>query len=128
MIADLYKFGPAWIIRPAPALFKIPRIAPGIKHLQVARRCNVERFPARQFNTGRDIVQLDIALMSVHYPQAIKLLGVKSGKCHTLKRPDHIIDFIRGRSIFIAESDNAAGVAPLIVNAVNQRFCPGWIA
>lgn len=73
-------------------------------------------------------MQLDVALVLVANPQRVELVALQAGEGHALEVLDHLALLLRRWGVGALEGDNAAGVLPFAVDAVDQHLGAGGIA
>ncbi len=73
-------------------------------------------------------MQLDVALVLMANPQRVELVALQAGEGHALEVLDHLALLLGRWGVGALEGDNAAGVLPFAVDAVDQHLGAGGIA
>jgi hypothetical protein len=110
------------IVRSGPAFGMVPVVPPVIEYgmdcaatvsLYWAGWCDVERLARGQFDTGHYEMQFYPVAVRVFHPEDVVLLRRKARERSGLEAVDQFFLFGLGRSVFLGETDNAAGVVVL---------------
>lgn len=119
---ELAVAGALRIVRPRPAVLAVQRVPQGIVEPLPSRRGDVEGAARIELQPRRDEVQLDPAALGVAVadPEHVVLLGIEPGEGRALELVHDMALLLGARPVLRCEGDDAAGVAPLPVDRVDQ--------
>lgn len=122
--------GPVWIVGPRPALRPVQHVPERRVGPFPTRGRHVQRLAGGQLHPGRHEMQFHPPTLSVlvAHPRDVVLLRVHARKGQTLESVHGLLLLdLRGR-VLQGERQNAVGVAPLAVDAVDQVAGPVHVA
>ena len=110
------------IVRTGPAVFVVQRVPKRRVERGPAGRRDVQRLAGRKLHARRHEMQFDPAAFGVRvpHPEAVILIGFEAGEGDALEFVHDLLLLGRARGVLAGERDDAARIAPLPIDAVDQ--------